>query len=164
GWSFENKLVMHLQQHARLHVALVEQPLNPDHGDFDEIGGSALQRRVYGRPLRKTTGSRIAAVHIRNRSNAAEQRFGDAGFANFGDGPVEEFANAGITLEIAADVQFRFLAVDAELLRQPERRLAVDDTKVDGLRSAAHFRGDHDEIDMKHLGSRSRVDVFTARE
>ena len=111
---------MDLQQHAGLHVAFLDQALNPDHGDFDQIRGRTLQGGVHGRPLRKAAGRGIPAVHVGNRADAAEQRFRDAGLAHLGDGAVDEFADAGIALEVTADVQFRFFAIDAECCARPK--------------------------------------------
>src|SRR5438046_1824136 len=64
---------MNLQHHARLHSAIGQFAIERDHSQFDQVGGSALQRRVNCSTFRKSSGIRIAARNIRNRANAAEE-------------------------------------------------------------------------------------------
>ena len=51
---------------------------------------------------------------------------------------------------------------NAELLRKAERPLPVNDAEVDGLRLAAHLRGDHFRENAEHLAGGPGMDVLVA--
>src|SRR5205085_2598843 len=122
---FEHQLIMHLQQHARLHFFFLEPARNADHRQFNKIGGGSLQRRIYSRALGERSGRWIAALHIWNRAAPAEKRLGYAGLSDLSDRAVDELAYTGISFKIAADVELSLFSIDAQLLRQPKWRLPI---------------------------------------
>src|SRR5213076_660196 len=66
--------------------------------------------------------------------------------------------------EIGVDVRLRLLARDLEVLREPERRDAVDDPEVDHLRDVALVLRQRRLVLAEHLRRGRRVDVLAARE
>ncbi len=48
---FEDQFVVHLQEHLRAQLGLLQLRLDADHGAADDVGGRALQARIDGRAL-----------------------------------------------------------------------------------------------------------------
>src|SRR5207248_1971005 len=120
---------------------------DPNHRQLNHIGRSTLQGSVDRGTFREISGRGNAAVHVGNRAATPEQTYGHAGAANLGDGVIDETAHTRVALEVSTNVQFGFLAIDSQLLRQSERRLPVDDPEVDGFRIAALLGRDHQRWD-----------------
>ena len=79
----------------------------------------------------------IAAVHVRDRPLAPEQRLRHARLATSSIVLSMNSLHPGVALEVALDVPLGFLAVDAQRLREPERRLSVNDPEVHRLGARA---------------------------
>jgi hypothetical protein len=62
--DFEEQFVVDLQDHARLELALGELAVDGDHGQLDEVGGGALQRRVDGGALGEAALVGVAALDV----------------------------------------------------------------------------------------------------
>ena len=60
--NFEHQFVMHLQCHARLQFLFAQIGVETDHGDLNQVGGGALQRRVHGRALGEAAQVRVALL------------------------------------------------------------------------------------------------------
>ena len=58
----------------------------------------------------------------------------------------------------------RFLLVNIELLRKPERRKTVNHAEIDHLRDAAMLAGLREGRDVENFLRRARMDVFAAAE
>ena len=69
------------------------------------------------------------------------------------------FGHAGIALEVLVDELLRRAALDAELLREPERAHAVDQPEVDRLDVAPLVGRDLGQRHAEDLGRRRPVDV-----
>ena len=54
--------------------------------------------------------------------------------------------------------------LDAQLLRESERRQAINDAEINGLRGAAVFRRLRERSDAENLLCRARMDVFAIPE
>ena len=58
--AFEDQFIVNLQQHVRLKTFFLEDFIHPDHRNFDDICGSALDRRIDGSPFRKGAQIEVA--------------------------------------------------------------------------------------------------------
>src|SRR5713101_1819872 len=47
----EQKLIVHLKEHASLHATVGHEVAKSNHGDLDDVAGGPLHRRVNGHPL-----------------------------------------------------------------------------------------------------------------
>ena len=137
GGNFEEQFVVDLQDHARFELALGELAVDGDHGQLDEVGGGALQRRVDGGALGEAALIGIAALDVGNGTDAAEERAHDARLARGFQSLFDERFHAGVAREVAVDVGARFGLRNAQLRGQAEGRDAVDDAEVDGLGAVA---------------------------
>ena len=140
---------MDLQDHAGFEFALGELVVEGDHGQLDEVGGSALQGRVDGGALGKAALVGIAALDVGDGADAAEERTHTAGFARGFESLFDKRFDARVALEVAVDVGLSFAHRNAELRSQAEGRNAVDNAEVDGLGAVAgllvHSGGGHTE-------------------
>ena len=75
-------------------------------------------------------------------------------------GCVDEAAHPAVLLEIGIDEALGFLSVNAELLRQSERRQPIDDAEVYRLGAAAMLRIDHQRRHSEHLRGGEGVNVL----
>src|SRR5262245_51618740 len=58
--NFEDQLVVDLQHHASSQFPFAQLIENPDHRDFDNVGGGALNRRVDRRTLRHAAAHAVS--------------------------------------------------------------------------------------------------------
>src|SRR5277367_3059846 len=160
--NFKHKFVVDLQGHARFQFPLTESGVNANHGDLNEIGGGALQRRVDGGALGESAKVGIFAVDVGNGADATEESFDFAFAADFFERGVNEFAHAGIFFEISVNELLAFGGRDAETLCKSASGEAVDDAEVDDFGLAAMIRRDHQRRHAEDLRSGERVNVVTA--
>ena len=135
--DFEDQFVVDLQGHSGFQIAVAEGGVDADHGDFDQVGGSALQRGVYGRAFGEAALVCVFAVDVGDGADAAVEGFYFQVAAGFFESLVDEGADACVFFEIVGDELFGFGGLDAEILRQAEGREAVDDAEVDDFGGAA---------------------------
>jgi hypothetical protein len=111
--------------------------VDADHGDFNQVGGGALQRSVYRGALGEAALICVFAVDIGDGADAAEEGFYIQIAAGFFESFIDEGADAGVLFKVRGDELFRLRRLDAELLRQAEGREAVDDAEVDDFGGTA---------------------------
>src|SRR5262245_62868363 len=76
-----------------------------------------------------------------------------------GLGLLHVVANAGKALEIFLDIGACLLALDAELIGEPERRDAIDNAKIDRLGAAANLSRHALDWNAEHFGSGLGVNI-----
>src|SRR5438094_289349 len=74
------------------------------------------------------------------------------------------FLHSAIPREIRIDELRGFALFDPNLLRQTERRKAVDDAEVDGFRGAAMLGGLRELANAKNFLRGPRMDIFAVAE
>src|SRR6185503_10784000 len=104
---------------------------------LDDVGRSALHRRVDGTALRILLQVAVARTDVREIEPPAEDGLDESAIARARARSLHVLANAGIATEVTPDVVLRGVALDAELAREPECRHAVDEPEIDRLRGAA---------------------------
>ena len=156
---FKDKLVVDLQQHLRRKLVVPQCVVHADHGAADNVGGRALQSRIYGGALVKRTHRGVRGADFRVMAFAPEQRQHVAVLLGERLGGFDIVANAGKALEILFDIGAGFLAGDAELVGEPESRDAVDNTEIDCFGAAADFGGHAFHRHAEHFGSRHGVNI-----
>src|SRR4030042_7100359 len=62
--DLQDQFVMDLHDHLCLEAFIPYASVDPDHGYLDEIGSGPLDGGIYGRPLRKLSGSAIGAADL----------------------------------------------------------------------------------------------------
>ena len=115
----------------------------------------------------RSPSERVCAVRradLRHRPAAAEQRRDVAVARRLLDRPRDEVLHVREAREVGVDVGLRLLARDLEVLREAERRDAVDDPEVDHLRDRPLARRQLRRVHAEHLGRGRRVDVLAALE
>src|SRR5579864_5846039 len=160
--ALEKKLVVDLQNHARAEFFRDQAAVDFDHGEFDEIGGSALKRRVHRGAFGKIAQVGLRRIDFWNGTDAAEHRARDAGLAGFGDLAFEIFFNAAVTVEIGGDEFRGFFLVNLQILRQAEGGESIDDAKVDDFGGAAMLGRLGKGRDVENFLRRARVNVLGA--
>ena len=133
---------MHLQQHLSLQRALIEPIVDIDHRALDDVGGSALHRRIDGGALGGLAQHAVAGMNIGQVEAATKQGLDIAFLVRQSLCLVHIAAHAGVFLEVAVDIVTRLAAAHANLLGEPEGGHAVDETEVNCL-SAATLVGRH---------------------
>src|SRR5690348_11278730 len=134
---FEKQFIMNLQDHARAKILFGKTLVNFDHGQLDQIGRGALQRRVHRCALRK-----IAKIHLRridfwDGPDAPEESARETSRAGFSNLPLEVFFYSAVALEVCGNEFRRFLLFNLQILREAERRKPVDDSEVNHFCGAA---------------------------
>ena len=72
--NFEDQFIVNLQGHARFQALLAESGVDADHGNFDQIGGGALQWRVYRGAFGEAAQVGVLAVDVGDGAHTTEQR------------------------------------------------------------------------------------------
>ena len=160
---FKEQFIVNLQDHPGGEFFFPEALVDGDHGKFDEIRSSALQGRIQRGAFGKVSQLHLRGVDFSDRANAAEERFGDSGFARFHQNIVQILFDAPITGEIRVDELRGFSLFDAELLGQAERGKTVNNAEVDGFGGAAMARGLR-RANAENFLSGARMNVFAIPE
>ena len=162
--NVEVQFVVHLHDHLRLQTTLLEFAVDGDHGDLDDVGSSALHRCVHGVAFGKSTDGSVMRNDVRQVTLAPEQRLYIQMFARESFLRLDERLNLRERRKIVVDKLLGFGARAVELLREPERRYAVQDTEVGGLGFAALLFGDLLNGHPEDLRRRGSVDILSAAE
>ena len=155
---------MDLDQELALQMAFFQFVLDSVHGQLDDIGGAALDRRVHGRPFGKGPAREVLAVDFRQRPAAAEHGDGHARFLGRGDEAVHVVVDRVVAGKIRIDVFLGFLAGNGDIPGQAEVADAIDDAEVDGLGMGPFFRRDLVQGDAEDFRRRPAVDVLALLE
>ena len=86
---------MNLQNHFRAHIFLFETFVNPNHGNFNYVGGTALYGSVYCVSLCISAHNRIARIYVGKVAAAIENSFNISLFARFFNAILIKAARAG---------------------------------------------------------------------
>ena len=159
---FEQQFVVNLQNHLRFESLGGKAAVELDHGQLDEIGGGALHGRVHGGAFGKIAQVGLRRIDFRHRPDAAEDRFGVADLAGFGDLLVEILFHAAVALKIRGDEFGGFFRVDAKILREAERRKPVNHAEIDDFRHAAMLARLLERQHAENFLRGARVDVLPA--
>ena len=126
---------------------MLQAAVDREHGEFDHVGGGALDDAVdggsFGQRERLAAGvvgeerQLVDGADALDAAAAAEDRGDVAVAAAFVERVDHELGDAAVGGEIAVDERGGFFLRDAEALGEAERALAVDDAEVDGLGAAA---------------------------
>ena len=121
------------------------------------IGALMAVRSAYWRV------ARVAGFDFGQIQAAAEQGFDIALLARLFADVIHVIFDAGITGEIQVDIGLRLAARQAELLRQPERGHAVNQSEIDRLGGAAQFGGDLIGRHAEHFGGSRAMHILRLR-
>src|SRR3984885_9573484 len=160
--DFEDQFVVNLQSHPGFQITFQQCGVDADHGQFDQVGGGALQRSVDGGAFGKASLICVPAVDVGDGADAAVEGFYFEVAAGFLERFVDEGADASVLFKIAGDEVFGFRGPDAEILRQSEGREAVDDAEVNDLGRASMLGRDHERRNPEDLRGSEGVDVVAA--
>src|SRR5581483_1350099 len=158
----EEELVVDLEGHAGAEIAAADLGVDADHGEFDEVGGGALQRCVDGGAFGKAALVGIAGVDVRDGADAAERGAHGLRAASLVKGGFDEGGDAFVAVEVFVDVVAGGALVDGELRGEAEGRDAVDNAEVDGLGAGAGLFAHGGGVDFEDLGGGEGVDVFAS--
>ncbi len=123
-----------------------------------------MHRRVDRHALGAFAQGLVLGVDVRQVQTTTEDGLDIALLGSLGAGALHVLKHAGIAGKIAVDISLGLLAVDADLLGQPERAHAVDQAEVDRLGAAAHVIGDLRQVHAEHLARRRAVHVQIVAE
>ena len=101
GAYIEVEFVVHLQNHLRLDVLLLESTVDVNHGNLDDVGSGALDGRVDGIALAEAAHHGIARVDVGQHASAAVERGNIAFFLGLCDAAVDVGAHLRESLEVA---------------------------------------------------------------
>mmetsp|Transcript_7899 Transcript_7899/g.13575 ORF Transcript_7899/g.13575 Transcript_7899/m.13575 type:complete len:216 (+) Transcript_7899:342-989(+) len=113
--NLKDQFVVHLQQH--LGGQVFDRVWHPDHRTADDVGGGALDRRIYGCAIGKAR-PRPFGIDLRRVDLAAKQRLHIAMLFGKGFGVIHIGANAREALKIAVDEVLRLASRNTQIPRQ----------------------------------------------
>ena len=142
GVEVEDEFVVDLEEHFGAVGLFAEELVDPDHGDFDHVGGGALDGHVDGGALGVLAEAGVSGSEVGVGAAAAGEGFGVAFFAGLGDGAIHVFLDGGVFAEVGVDDFGGFGSWDCQPLGKAEGGDAVDDAEVDHFRAGAHVAGD----------------------
>src|SRR4051794_20774451 len=160
----EQQLVVYLQDEARAAAFLLQPACDVDHRDLDDVRIRALHDEVDGDALAEAARLAVRRADLGYRPTPPEQRRHVAVLLRLVDRPPDEVLHVREAREVRVYVLLRLLPRDLQVLRQAERRDAVDDAEVDHLRDRALARRQRGGIDAEHLRCRRGVNVLATRE
>ena len=137
AWDFRDELVVHLQHHARVEIALVERAMHPRHRDLHDVRRGPLDRHIDRHALGGVAHGVHTAGHVRDVAPPSEERLHVA-LLDAERLRLEDVApDLRVTLEVLVDEPLRFLARHLHAPRETEVAHAVDDPEVQHLRDVA---------------------------
>src|SRR5665647_2566760 len=134
--------------------------MHGNHGELDEVGRGALHGGVDGGALGALAALAVGAVDFRYPQSAPKQRFDVALTLGSFARVLHVFAHAGVACKIALYIGLRGGAFDIEVLRQSERRHAVNQAEVDDLSIAALLAVDGFALHSENFGCGGTVDIL----
>src|SRR5712671_4795943 len=160
--SFKEQFVVDLENHFRMKIFFRELAVDCNHRDFDQVGRGALKRRVERGSFGEVSQGGLRRGNFGYGPDTPEQRSRDAGFARFG----ERFFEIRFYPVIAREVRsykFRgFFLVDAQLRREAERRLSINNAEINGLGRSAMLGVLRQWTHAENFLRRARVDVLSS--
>src|SRR4051812_47778539 len=137
----EYQFVMYLQQHAPGQSLFPDGTVDPHHGQFDQVGGRALERRVLSVALTVRAQTEVSFLDFRNVPATLEERLHITLLPGKLDLAVQERADAREALEVPSDKSPGIVQRDPKLPAQGKGALAIDGSEVDGLGPGSHVPG-----------------------
>src|SRR5947209_7294243 len=122
---------MHLQEHLGAQICRFECRMDPDHRDFDKIGGRTLEWRVGRGPLTEGADAEVSVPQLGDVAAPPEQGLYKPPLPRSIDGFVQPGTHPGEALEVVLDERLRLFERDPELARQRQRALTVNRREVD---------------------------------
>ncbi len=113
GDDVEEEFVVDLEGHEGTEFTAGDFGVDAEHGDLDEVGGSALQRRVDGSTFGEAALVGIAGLDVGDGADAAEGGANLLRAADFFERGFNERCDAGVAGEVAVDVFAGGLLIDA---------------------------------------------------
>ena len=135
-----------------------------DHRALQDVGRAALDRHVHRDALGRAPELAVAAGDLRHAPAAVEHRGHDAGLARRVERPVEVRADGREPFEVRVDERLRRFLGDADVLRQREGGLAVEQGVVDDLRPPAQLVRVESAVGAEDVQRRPVVDVLAPFE
>ena len=161
----EDEFVVDLEEHAGAEVVVVEFSGDAGHGEFDHVGGGALNGGVDGGAFGGGAEGGVLGGDVADESSAAGFGFDVAVFAAEGDGVVHVGFDAGEGGEVGFDDVGGVGAGKVfDALGEAKGGDAVHDAEVDHFGGSALGVGDVVEGDSEDTGGGGLVDVFAAFE
>ena len=157
---FQDELVVNLHEKAASQAAAFQFVLNGVHGQLDDIGGAALDRRVHRRPLGKGTARKVLAVNICQRADASEHGLGHPRFAGFRHELVHVSVNRAVAGEIGIDIFLGLLTGNRNIAGQSEVADAINNAEIDGFGMGALLRRDLVPGNAEDFRRRPAMDVL----
>ena len=154
----EQQLVVDREDHPRIGLRR-ERGVDLDHCALHDVGGRALNRQVDRDALRGESNLAVAAVQLGHQPPPPVHRLHDAGRARLLERPVDEGADAREPGEVGVDELLRRLLRHADVLRERERALAVEQRVVDHLGDAAKIVRVAAAVGAEDLQRRPLVEV-----
>jgi len=160
--EIKDEFVVHLQKHVGFFAA--QHFLNADHGDFNEVGGGALDRRVDGVALGGGADGSVMTVDVADVTAASGDGFDIALFFGGFDGAVHEGFYRRILCKVVFDNFGGFFARDTQALRKAEGGDAVDDSEVNHFGAAALLFGHFVERYSENTRGGGGMNIFAVDE
>ncbi len=155
---------MHLHDHEGIDAALFDPLVERDHRALDDVRCRALHRRIDGGALGVLAPRGIAGFDLRKVQTSPEHSLHVAPFPRPLPGLVHELLHTGITGEVEIHVLLGLSAGDAQLSTETEGRHAVDETEVDGFRTATLLVAHLIQGNPENLRRRGPMNVLSGLE
>ena len=162
--AFQQQFVVHLQDQAALQPGLPQRPVDPDHGQLDDIRRRALDGGVHGGALAELADGGLGALQLRQVAPPAHQGLGVTPVRAFRRRLVHKALHARIGPEVLFNEGRGFLPADAGVPAQAEAADAVDQAEVHRLGPAAQLRRHPFRRHVEDLAGRAGVDILAFAE
>lgn len=129
--DLKNQFIVHLQKDFSRELPVLQRLVKADHGQFDYIRSSSLDRAIDCGPFGKLPQVIVFAVDVRDGPDPAEECLNTPCLTDLLDSPVKPRSDALIALEIRVYYGLGLLARNSQSLCQSECRQTVDDPKID---------------------------------
>ena len=151
----EDHLSLGVRAQRRVHV---------DHRTLHDVGCRTLNRQVHRHPFGSASNLPVAAVQFRHQAPPSVHRPDDSRGAPFCERPIDERAHAGEPGKVGIDEVLRDLLGHADVLREAEGGLAIEQRVVHHFRLAPGLVAIARAVRSEDLQGRLLVKVGPAPE
>ncbi|CAK7285478.1 hypothetical protein SGPA1_31351 [Streptomyces misionensis JCM 4497] len=164
GGDLQDDFVVDLEQHPGLQFRGSQRVVHLEHGDLDDVGGRALDRRVEGHALGGLAALAVVAVEVGQIAAAAEEGRRVARGPGLVHRAAQIVPDAAEPLEVGVHQGAGLGRLDVQLLGEAEGGQAVGQAVRHRLDLAAHLRVHGGLRDAEDLGGGGGVQVLTGGE
>src|SRR5690606_8218074 len=158
--AIKYQFIVYLQKHFGSEIPFFQFFVDVDHGDLDDVRGTALYGGVHGIAFRGPTHDLVTGIDVLEVAPAPQYGLHITVLPGELDLLTDIIAKLGIGFVIGVDEFLGLGPSQVCLVAQAKGRYPVDDPKIDGLGMAALFPADFFQGNVEDLGGGGGMDVL----